>query len=50
MVHALQRVAGDYRLVEPKTVTARRSLPLPPPAVAALREQQQALRRAAGPR
>jgi integrase len=37
VTHALQRIDGVYRLVEPKTTAARRVLPLPPTAAAALR-------------
>lgn len=38
---ALQRVEGEYRIVEPKTARARRTLPLASPAVEALRLQRQ---------
>lgn len=38
---ALQRVDGEYRIVEPKTARARRTLPLARPAVEALRLQRQ---------
>lgn len=42
--HALQRVGGAYSLVEPKSRTSRRAVPLTPAAVAALREEGQAQR------
>ncbi|HXH07021.1 MAG TPA: site-specific integrase [Vicinamibacterales bacterium] len=35
--HALERVGPGWRLVEPKSATSRRSLPLPAPLVALLR-------------
>lgn len=37
----LQRVGGELRIVLPKTKTSQRTLPLPPLAVAALREHQE---------
>lgn len=37
---ALQRVAGEWKLVEPKTERSRRSIPLPAVAVEALREHR----------
>ncbi|WP_053914681.1 tyrosine recombinase XerC [Streptomyces sp. TP-A0875] len=48
---ALQRVAGELRLVRPKTVASVRTVPLPPAVVKALtehREQQAQERAAAG--
>jgi integrase len=38
--HALQRVAGELILVEPKSRSSRRSLPLPEALVVALREHK----------
>jgi integrase len=38
--HALQRLAGRTELVEPKTTRSRRTLPLSPALVAALRERR----------
>jgi integrase len=38
--HALQRVAGELTLVEPKSRSSRRTLPLPEALVAALREHK----------
>jgi len=37
---ALQRVAGQFELVEPKTERSRRTIPLPEVALAALREHR----------
>jgi integrase len=38
--HALQRVDGQLKLVEPKTALSRRTVTLPPSAVAAMRVQK----------
>jgi integrase len=50
--HALQRVDGRYQLVEPKSTSSRRSVPLTPDALTALEEQRRAqrLERLAAPR
>lgn len=37
VVHTLQRVGGQLQLLPPKTRTSRRTVPLPPPVVEALR-------------
>lgn len=37
VVHTLQRVGGELRFVPPKTRTSRRTIPLPPVCVGALR-------------
>ncbi|MHB1576970.1 MAG: tyrosine-type recombinase/integrase [Candidatus Dormibacteria bacterium] len=42
--YALQRVAGRYELVRPKSDSSRRSVPLTPDAVTALEDQRQAQR------
>ncbi|MGH7705722.1 MAG: tyrosine-type recombinase/integrase [Candidatus Dormibacteria bacterium] len=42
--HALQRIAGEYRLVEPKSAGSRRTIPLNPDAAEALEDQRQAQR------
>jgi integrase len=40
VVQTLQRVGGALRLVPPKTADSRRTVPLPPPCVDALREHK----------
>jgi len=40
VVQTLQRVGGSLRLVPPKTEDSARTVPLPPPCVAALREHK----------
>lgn len=41
VVHTLQRVCGELRLVAPKTADSARTVPLPAACVDALREHQQ---------
>jgi integrase len=43
---AVQKVDGAWQFVEPKSERSRRTLPLPPQAVAALREQKARVREA----
>lgn len=44
VTYALQRVAGRYELVRPKSDSSKRSIPLTPDAVTALEDQRQAQR------
>lgn len=44
VAYALQRVAGRYELVRPKSDSSKRSVPLTPDAVEALEDQRQAQR------
>jgi integrase len=46
VLHALQRAAGHYALVEPKSASSRRVVALTPAAVEALREERRAQREA----
>ena len=51
--HTLQRVDGELRFLPPKTRTSRRTVPLPPPCIEALRSHRAAQgkeRLVAGPR